>query len=209
MDCLSSPDVKNALDNIHEDFVVVPLEKATGNFAFVCKRFYVSVITRELGLNNNSSTDTYRNAGGLSANGIIDGNIRDFKIKFGIDKIPIENHRLPNMYWMPKMHKNPIKARFIIASPKSSVKALARNITSAFRLFFRQIQTYNNKCRFFTGANTFWIVQNNKLVIDAMKGLNKRRKATSVSTFYFSTLYTKLPHNKLLMVPNSLIDFWC
>ena len=56
--------------------------------------------------NNNSSTDTYKNAGGLSANGIIDGNIRDLKIKFGIGNIPIENHRLPNMYWMPKMHKN-------------------------------------------------------------------------------------------------------
>ena len=40
-----------------------------------------------------------------------------------------------------------------------------------------------------------------------MNGLNKRRKATSVSTFDFSTLYTKLPHNKLLMVLNNLIDF--
>ena len=77
MYCLSSPDVKNALDNVHKDFVIVPIDKATGNIALVCKRFYASVITRELGLNNNSSTDTYKNAGGLSANDIIDGNIRD------------------------------------------------------------------------------------------------------------------------------------
>ena len=48
------------------------------------------------------------------------------------------------MYWMPKMHKNSIKARFIIASPKSSIKPLARTIMSIFRLFFRQIQTYND-----------------------------------------------------------------
>ena len=40
MDCLSSPDVKNALDNIHKDVAVVPIDKATGNFALVCKRFY-------------------------------------------------------------------------------------------------------------------------------------------------------------------------
>ena len=40
-----------------------------------------------------------------------------------------------------------------------------------------------------------------------MNGLNKRRKPTSISTFDFSTLYTKFPHNKLLMVINSLIDF--
>ena len=62
-DCLSSLDVKNTLDNIHKTFVVVPIDKATGNIVLVCKRFYASVITRELGLNNNSSTDTYNNAG--------------------------------------------------------------------------------------------------------------------------------------------------
>ena len=128
-DCLSSPDVINALGNIHKDFVVVPIDKATGNIALACKRFYTSVITRELGLNNNSSTDTYNNIGGLSTNDIIDKSVRDLKIKFGIGNISIENHRLPNMYWMPKIHKNPIKARFIIASPKSSIKPLASTIT--------------------------------------------------------------------------------
>ena len=56
MNCLSSPDVKNTLDNIHKDFVIVPIDKATGNIALVCKWFYAYVITRELGLNNNSST---------------------------------------------------------------------------------------------------------------------------------------------------------
>ena len=79
-DYLSSLDIKNTLDNIHKTFVVVPIDKATGNIVLVCKRFYASVITRELGLNNNSSTDTYKNAGGLASNVIIDGNIRDLKI---------------------------------------------------------------------------------------------------------------------------------
>ena len=51
-------------------------------------------------------------------------------------------------------------------------------INLSFRLFFRYIQTYNDKGRFFTGVNTFWVVQNNKSVIDAMNGLNKRRKGT-------------------------------
>ena len=106
-------------------------------------------------MNNKSSTDTYNNAGGLSANDIIDKNIRDLKIKFGIDNIPIEIHRLPNTYWMSKIHKNPIKARFIIASPKSSIKPLARTITSIFRLFFRQIQTYNDKCSFLQALTLF------------------------------------------------------
>ena len=101
------------------------------------------------------------------------------------------------MYWMPKMHKNPIKAGFIIASPKSVIKPLVRTITSIFRLFFRQIQTYNDKCMLFTGVNTFWVTQNNKPVIDAMNELNKRRKATSFSTF------TVLP----CIINNHIINF--
>ena len=52
-DCLLSPDVKKALDYIYKDFVVVPIDKATGNITIVCKRFYASVVTTELGLNNN------------------------------------------------------------------------------------------------------------------------------------------------------------
>ena len=81
------------------------------------------------------------------------------------------------------MHKNPIRARFIIASPKSSIKPLSWAITSAFRLFYRQIESYNDKCRFFTGVNTFWVMQNNKPVTDAVNKLNKRNKTKSISTF--------------------------
>ena len=95
------------------------------------------------------------------------------KIKFGIGNIPIENHRLPNMYWMPKIHKNPIKARFIIVSPKSSIKPLARTITSIFVCFLDKHKHIMINVGFFTDVNTFWVVQNYKPVIDAMDGLNK------------------------------------
>ena len=111
------------------------------------------------------------------------------------------------MYWLPKMHKSPIKARFIIASPKSSIKLLSRAIASAFRLFYRRIESYNDKCRFFSGVNTFLVVQNNKPITDAINKWNERNKANSMSTFDFSMLYIKLPHNKLLMVLHHRIDF--
>ena len=89
------------------------------------------------------------------------------------------------MYWMSKLHKNPIKTRFIIACPISSIKPLSRTITSIFCSFFKQIQTHDDKCKYLTGVNTFWIIQNNKPVIDAMNRLYKRRKATFVSAFDF------------------------
>ena len=43
---------------MHKYLVVVPNNKIIGNIALVCKRFYASVIAKELGSSNNSSTDT-------------------------------------------------------------------------------------------------------------------------------------------------------
>ena len=55
-----SPHVKIELDKIHNDFVVVPIDKATGNIALICKRFYAYVIVKELGLMNSNANNTYK-----------------------------------------------------------------------------------------------------------------------------------------------------
>ena len=60
-----------------------------GNITLACKRIHTSVTAKELGLNNNSSTDTYNKINKLPANDIIDKNVKDLNIKFGIYKIPI------------------------------------------------------------------------------------------------------------------------
>ena len=60
-------------------------------------------------------------------------------MKFGID-LTSENEVLPNIYWLPKLHKNPLKFRFIIAVPQCSLKPLSKAITSVFRLFYNQIE---------------------------------------------------------------------
>ena len=77
----------------------------------------------------------------------------------------------------------------MVVSPLCSIKPLAKSLTFLFRIFSKQIETYNAKCRFVSGDNTFWVVQNNKPVTDSIKKLNARSKVTSVSTFNFSTLY--------------------
>ena len=45
-DCLSSPDVQTALRNLHKNFVIIPVDNATGNIDLVWKRFCASVITK-------------------------------------------------------------------------------------------------------------------------------------------------------------------
>ena len=115
--------------------------------------------------------------------------------------------KLPNIYWIPKMHKTPIKFRFIIAAPDCTIKPLAKSLTSIFSLFYKQIESYNKKCSFFSGVNTFWVIQNNKPVIRTINKINDRRQGRSIETFDFSTLYTKIPHNKLTDVLCKMVDF--
>ena len=42
------------------------------------------------------------------------------------------------MYCTPKLHKNPIKARFPIPAPNSSMRPLSRAITAALKLVYKQ-----------------------------------------------------------------------
>ena len=81
-DCLSSIHVENLSNNIHKDYEVASLYKTNKNIFLVLKRSFASVITKQLGLNNNLCTDTHRKISNLSANHIIDKNARDPKAKF-------------------------------------------------------------------------------------------------------------------------------
>lgn len=58
------------LDRIYENFVVVPVEKTANNVILIFKRFYASVITKELGLSNNNKTSNYKEMNNLSYNSI-------------------------------------------------------------------------------------------------------------------------------------------
>ena len=43
----SNPDVVTELSRLHENFVIVPADKASNNYTFVCKRYYVDILIEE------------------------------------------------------------------------------------------------------------------------------------------------------------------
>ena len=47
---LRSNECLQSIEELQNQFVIVPIDKASGNIAFVCKRFYVQVLVKELGL---------------------------------------------------------------------------------------------------------------------------------------------------------------
>ena len=111
------------------------------------------------------------------------------------------------MYWIPKMHKNPPSARFIIASKQCSTKAISKYVSSAFKLMYHQIDNFHKKAKFLSNYNKFWILQNTEPVLNSIKRINRKKGAKSISTYDFTTLYTNLPHDKLIKALHKLIDF--
>lgn len=100
---LPSPTLRTALDQIPENFAAVSIAKATNNVTLICKRFLPRA--KDLGLGNNDKTSTYKEINNLSFNQIVNKHISYFSCKFGIEDVPINNHWLPDIYWVPKMHK--------------------------------------------------------------------------------------------------------
>ena len=184
---------------------MVPIDKAANNIAFICKRYYALVILQELGLSG-ASTPTYTRINNESPDDIINRHKEELKDQFNI-MVDKNMSTLPDIYWTPKLHKNPVKFRFIIASKQCTIKHLSKKIASIFSLFDKQIDTYNKKTRYYSGINSYWIVQNRDPILDTIKKSVSRKSAKCVSSFDFSTLYIKIPHDKLLEVLQKIIDF--
>ena len=105
---------------------------------------------------------------------------------------------LPFIYCIPKFHKNPVKFRFIISSSSCQTKPLAKTISLGLKLCQQQHKVHCQALRSYTGVNNYFIIDNNKPLLDCLMNLNQRNKARSLETFDFSTLYTKISHNSLI-----------
>ena len=105
------------------------------------------------------------------------------------------------------MHYTPCRKRFIIASAHCSTKPISKLISKIFKHILNQVQSYHQKCTFYKNYNKFWVLQNSFPILQKLDEINRKKKAREISTFDFSTLYTKLPHDDLIRVLHKMIDF--
>ena len=103
---------------------------------------------------------------------------------------------LSYVYWIPKMHKNPYKHRFIAGSYKSSTKPLSILLTKSLTHIKQDLQKYCETAYSRSGFNQMWILKNWKALFDHLKS-SDFNLITNITSFNFSTLYTTIPHRKL------------
>ena len=200
---LQDEDVKTSLAELHSKFVVVPIDKAANNVALICKRFYIQKLLDEVGVPGNASS-TYKLSEEDPSNVIHNNALLCDKFGISLDE---RLQTLPFMYWLPKMHYDPPRARFIIASSVCSTKPLSKITSSIFKHIFNQVRNFHKKSHFYKNYNRFWVIENSAPIIEKLTRINEKKNAKDISTYDFSTLYTKLQHDDLIQNLDGIVDF--
>ena len=97
-----------------------------------------------------------------------------------------DQERFPTLYWLPKLRKQPIEARFIANSSSWQTTELSKLLTSCLTTIKTRVIKYCEKVYERSGKNLFWSIKNSCEVINKLKSRGFR--ASSLSTYDFSTL---------------------
>lgn len=185
---LVKEDVKYCLERLHKDFVIIPVDKASCNVTFVCKNYYMQILTKEI-TQSSAFTETTESVQDIS------DSCKQFLGNYGIKS---SNHRIPFLYWTAKMHKSPISSRFITSGVDTITSELSTNVSSCLKILLKFAK--NSKTYKFEGQpniNNISIIDNRDKVINFMNLCNKSRSKKTLKTYDFSNLYTSIPHDKL------------
>ena len=200
---LEDPHIKTYLTELRSKCVLVPTDKAGNNIIFVCKYCYIRTLMEELGINSGMNLNsTYINQVN-TVDELIQTHATTLADVFDI-KLQHREKNLPQIYWIPKLHKTPYKARFIAGSRSCTTTRLSKLITECLKLVRSQCTAYCKTIRERTGVNSMWIINNSMDVIRALE--EKQLSITHVSTWDFSTLYTSLPHAQLKNQLHDLLE---
>ena len=116
-------------------------------------------------------------------------------LTFGIS-LPEKDIDLSKVYWIPKLHKNLYKQRYIAGSAKCSTKPLSQILTRILTAVKEGLQKYCDTAYARSGVNQMWILKNSKELLENLK-VQSLHSVNSIKSFEFSTLYTTIPHDKL------------
>ena len=196
--------VMDCINDIHKTFILAVADKAANNYVIICKKFYVLTLIKELGIDK----DTFTCAGNTTyqiinrtEKEVIDEHNNEMKNLFNI-AVDKKDQVIPKIFWNPKLHKIPFKARFICGARKSTTKKLAVRIDKGLKVIKKSFTKYCEAIYRHTGINYHWSVSSSMEFMDKIKKL----EIWSMQVFDFTTLYTKLDLQEVISSLYGLID---
>ena len=111
--------LKLGIKEFHRKNVLVPADKAANNVVVVFRLHYINTLKQEL-----NGTKAYEETS-IDEKSVFYSHSNEIPNKFAV-YVKERQDRLPTMYWLPKLHKIPYKARFI-ANSRSCTTTETRN----------------------------------------------------------------------------------
>ena len=183
---LSKKACQEELKKLQSKFVITVVDKASGNYAFTCKKLIFLKLAEELGLNNEiAGNDTYLFCPGDEET--ICDKLRTDLLRFRISP-PNHQQKLAILYQTPKFHKNPPKMRYIASNVSTITSQLDEKVAKILKMcksHFRNLcKVYEN----YSGIRYCFDVETSMEVKDMFD--SAYGKVNSISINDFSTLYT-------------------
>ena len=131
---------------------------------------------------------------------MLNGHCNHLALKFSVC-VKERQDRRPTMYWLPKLHKRPYKARIVANSNSCTTTEPSKLLTSCLTAVKNHVIRYCEKVYERSGKNLFWSIINSGEVLNKL--MSRGFRATSLSTYAFSKIFTTLPHT---LIKEKLID---
>ena len=197
---METPQIHSTLKALHKNFVITTIDKASGNFAVTCKKLYLQFLEKELNTVTGGNR-TYEPLNTADCQAIVDIHDRSTR-GYGLETLP--DGCIPKIHAIPKMHKNPVKARFITGAQNSSLKPISLELQKILQFLKEHFRRYCTQITERTGVTHYFSISNTEQVVQ------KLRSAHGVSNKLFcadfASLFTNLPHDVVIDNLYGLID---
>lgn len=195
----------DAIATLHEKFVVVPADKAAQNLVVVCKDQYIFRCLEELGYFPGTENSTYKILKGQDPVAVLLPLVGQAFALTGVVVGTPGNPRAPSWYWLPKLHKPVVGARFISPACGSWSTDLAKVLHCALDLVTKDIVRDDLFNQRFRGFRSYTVVPNADPVRDTLDNM-RSHSASTVNSYDFAGLYTSLPIEMTIERITALLD---
>ena len=134
------------------EYGLVPADKAANNVVVFCRLHYINTLEQEL-----NGTKAYE-VTSKDEKSVVYSHLNEIPKKFAVD-VKERQDRLPTMYWLPKLHIRPYKARFIANSSSCTTTELSKLLTSCLTAIKAKVIKYCETVYERSGKNMFWPIK--------------------------------------------------
>jgi hypothetical protein len=191
---------------LQRDLVLVPVDKAANNVAFVCKRLYTRVLRDELEKSATDDTRIYETAeeGDVV---VVERHVHILTQLYSLEP-SVRARQVAYLYWLPKLHKNPPSQRFIAGAARCTTTELSKLLSDCLLHVLDTLREKDDAGILKSAVRRFFVVKGFEEVSDFLfkfprtckSGRSRQSSADCgrLQTGDFSTMYTTIPHKDLI-----------